>query len=56
MKAVIITPESLEKRLEKAGHEMSFADKFSYIIVNDDLNKTVQDTSLLIENFLQNNL
>ena len=50
------TPESLEKRLEKSGHEMSFADKFSYIIVNDDLNKTVQDTSLLIENFLQNNL
>lgn len=46
------TPESLEKRLEKSGHEMSFADRFSYIIVNDEFKKTIHDATLLVENFL----
>ncbi len=46
------TPESLEKRLSKSGLEMSFADKFSYIIVNDELPKAIREAELLVEDFL----
>jgi guanylate kinase len=46
------TAESLEKRLSKSGLEMSFADKFSYIIVNDELPKAIREAELLVEDFL----
>jgi guanylate kinase len=47
------TKESLEKRLAKSALEMSHADQFSYIIVNDDFNKAVRETELLVEDFLK---
>lgn len=46
------TPESLEKRLAKSGLEMSYADQFSYIIVNDELPKALREAELLVEDFL----
>jgi len=46
------TPESLEKRLAKSGLEMSYADQFSYIIVNDELPKALREAKLLVEDFL----
>lgn len=46
------TAESLEKRLAKAGLELGFADQFSYIIVNDDLQKTLREAELLVEDFI----
>lgn len=46
------TAESLEKRLAKSGLELNFADQFSYILVNDDFNKTIHDATVLVENFL----
>ena len=30
-------PEEIERRIRKARHEESFADKFDYIVVNDEL-------------------
>jgi len=47
------TAESLEKRLAKAGLELSFADQFSYIIVNDDLQKTLREAELLVDDFIK---
>ena len=46
------TADSLKKRLAKAGLEMNYADRFSYIIVNDDFNKTINEATMLVENFL----
>lgn len=47
--------ESLDKRLEKAAFEMSFADKFDQIIVNDDLPTAIQETFKLVDSFLKVN-
>jgi guanylate kinase len=47
------TAESLEKRLAKSGLELSFADQFSYIIVNDDLQKTLREAELLVDDFIK---
>jgi guanylate kinase len=46
------TAESLEKRLEKSGLELSYADQFSYIIVNDELRKALHESELLVNDFL----
>lgn len=46
------TKESLEKRLAKSGLELSFADQFSYIIVNDELQKTIREAELLVNDFI----
>jgi guanylate kinase len=47
--------ENLRKRLEKASYEMTFADRFDKIIINDDLPKAVDKTILLIKEFIQDN-
>jgi len=46
------TPETLKKRLDKANNELSFADKFDKIIVNDDLKKAVAEANTLVQKFL----
>lgn len=45
--------ESLKKRLDKAEHEMTFADKFDVVIINDDLETAVEKTKAVIESFLR---
>ncbi len=46
------TPENINKRIEKAKEEMSSAEKFDTIIVNEDLEEAKQDTVKTIKNFL----
>lgn len=46
------TPEVIEQRLAKAEYELTFADKFDIVIVNDDLEKAKTDTLKAIESFL----
>lgn len=46
------TPEHIVKRLEKAEYEMSFADKFDRIVVNDELEKAVSETNKIIKDFI----
>ena len=46
--------EVIEKRLKKAEYEMSFAPEFDDVIVNDDLEKAVADTSAAIYSFIGN--
>ena len=43
--------EAIEKRVAKAEEELSYADKFDVILVNDDLEKTLIEAESIIENF-----
>lgn len=48
------SPEAIAERLAKAEYEMTFAQHFDKIIVNDDLEKAKQETLRLVEAFLKN--
>lgn len=45
-------PEVIEQRLSKAEYELSFADKFDRIVINDDLEKAKVDVYNVIKQFL----
>lgn len=45
-------PEVIEQRLNKAEYELSFADKFDRIVINDDLEKAKADVYNVIKQFL----
>lgn len=46
------SPEAIERRIAKAAEEMTYADKFDHIIVNDDLQKAYADAEKLVDDFL----
>lgn len=46
------TEETLKQRLDKAAYEMTFADKCDVLVVNDDLDKAIEETSDAIERFI----
>ena len=46
------TPESLAKRVGKAAEEMTFANQFDKIIVNDNLEKSYKEAEKLVLDFL----
>ncbi|NDW11753.1 guanylate kinase [Bacteroides sp. 214] len=45
-------PEVIEKRIAKAEYELGFANQFDTIVVNDDLEKAVQETHTLVKEFI----
>jgi guanylate kinase len=45
-------PEALRIRLERASMELSLADRFDYVVVNDDLEETVEAVTARISQFL----
>ncbi len=45
-------PESLQKRLDKAGYELGLAKEFDIQIVNDQLDEAVEQTYAAISDFL----
>ena len=45
-------PEVIEKRIERAEFELSFAPKFDVVIVNDDLKKAQKETFDVIRAFI----
>ena len=47
------TPEVIEKRLEKAEQELSFAPKFDMIIINDDLATAQEEALKAVKDFIQ---
>lgn len=47
------TPESMKRRLDKAEFEISFANQFDKIILNDDLATAQQEMITLVKNFLK---
>ena len=48
------TEEVIQKRLDKANYELTFADKFDEVIVNDNLEKAVEQTTEVLNRFLNN--
>jgi guanylate kinase len=45
------SPEHIERRLQLAEPEMQEASKFDHVIVNDDLNETLQELKDLVVDF-----
>jgi len=45
--------DSLKKRLEKAGHEITFSGKFDEIIINDNLEDAVRHAIQAVSQFLK---
>jgi guanylate kinase len=46
------TQEEIEKRIGRAEYELTFADKFDTVIINDDLEKAKEETLKKIQAFL----
>ena len=47
------TPESIARRVGKAEIELSYAKKFDYILLNDDLEKAFVEAETLVKEFLR---
>ncbi len=47
------SPEAIEKRVAKAAEEMTYADKFDHILVNDNLEKAYTEAEHLVDDFLK---
>ena len=47
------TPETIDKRVDKAAKEMQYAYRFDKTIINDNLESAQQETLLTIKNFLE---
>ena len=45
--------EKIQMRLDKALHELGFADKFDVIIINDDLESALMDAEKKVSSFLK---
>lgn len=45
-------PEKITERLNKAEYEMTFADKFDVVIVNDRLEEAFSEAEKIVRNFL----
>lgn len=46
------TPESMEKRMAKVRYEAGFQDQFDVIVVNDELDKALEDAAGLVQDFI----
>ena len=46
-------PEVIEKRVERAAFELSFADKFDRVIINDDLDVAKAEVERVIKDYLR---
>lgn len=44
--------EDIEKRVAKAAEEMTYADKFDYVLVNDDLQTALKEAETVVDKFL----
>lgn len=46
------TIEEIEKRVSKAEYELTFANKFDHIVVNDELSHAIEEVHTIIEQFI----
>lgn len=44
--------EEIQRRVDKAAYEISFADKYDKVVINDDLNTAVAQVKALISEFI----
>ena len=47
------TDDSIATRIDRAQYELSFAEKFDHIVVNDDLNVAIAQVAELFANFIE---
>lgn len=47
------SPEVINDRIARAEFELSFADKFDHVVVNDDLQQAQAEALAIIQNFLK---
>lgn len=47
------TPESLKKRIARATSEMEYANHFDKIVINDKLEIALQETKILVQQFIE---
>jgi guanylate kinase len=47
------TAEAINTRVNKASYELSFADQFDHVIVNDDLDKACKEAERIASDFLR---
>lgn len=45
--------EDIKTRIEKAQEELSYADKFDVVVINDNLDKAIEESEKLIKNFIE---
>ncbi len=48
------TPEQIDMRLKKAEEELSYANQFDYVLLNDNLEKACYEIKNIILNFINN--
>jgi guanylate kinase len=48
------TAESLERRIQKAEHEITYSKRFSHVIINKNLDEAFAEARTLVYNFLDN--
>ena len=48
-------PEVIEQRIERAQFELSQANKFDRIVINDNLERAVEETLQIVKDFIGNN-
>jgi guanylate kinase len=44
--------ETLKKRIDKAAYELTFAERFDRVIINDDLERKSQEVTTIVSRFL----
>jgi guanylate kinase len=47
------SPETIERRIAKAGYELSFGPRFDVVVINDDLQKAREETWQVVREFLE---
>lgn len=45
-------PEVIEQRIERAAFELTFAPKFDRVVINDDLDRAVEETLRIVRGFV----
>lgn len=45
-------PEVIEQRIERAAFELTFAPKFDSVVINDDLDRAVEETLRIVREFV----
>lgn len=45
-------PEVIEQRLARAAFELTFAPKFDHVVINDDLDRAVEETLRIVSDFI----
>jgi len=46
------TPESLQARIQKSEHELTYASRFDHVLINDEREKAFRDAQKLVDEFL----